>query len=289
MTYSLVARDPETGELGVAVQSRAFRTGAVCAWARAGVGAIATQSFTDERYGYRGLELLAEGIAPGEALASLLEGDQQRDLRQVGFVAADGRTAAHTGAACIPAAGDIAGENISVQGNMLSSDDVWRALLDGFRAADGPLAHRLLAALDAAEAAGGDFRGRQAGGILVVNGERNDDRPWDGVVVDVRVDDSEEPLAELRRLLRLSDAHAKRRRVPDGTTPDEAMEYARAAGLRDDEVVIAAAVTADANGDGERAVALLRSLVDANPRWLPAFESFERAGMLPPGTAARLT
>lgn len=289
MTYSLVARDPETGELGVAVQSRAFRTGAVCAWARAGVGAIATQSFTDERYGYRGLELLANGIAPAEALASLTEEDEQRDVRQVGFVAADGRTAAHTGAACIPAAGDLAVENVSVQGNMLSSDEVWRALLDGFRASAGPLAHRLLAALDAAESAGGDFRGRQAGGIRVVSGERSDERPWDGVLVDVRVDDSDEPLAELRRLLRLSDAHAKRRRVPDGTTPDEAMEQARAAGMRDDEVVIAGAVTAGANGDVERAAALLRTLTDADERWLAAFESFERAGMLPAGTTARLT
>jgi uncharacterized Ntn-hydrolase superfamily protein len=168
MTYSLVARDAKTGELGVAVQSRAFRTGAVCAWARAGVGAIATQSFTDVRYGVRGLELLAEGVASGEALAQLLADDERPEFRQVAFIGADGRTAAHTGDACVPAAGHIDEANVSVQGNMLASAYVWPAMLEGFRSARGSLADRLLDALDAAEAAGGDYRGRQAGAVLVV-------------------------------------------------------------------------------------------------------------------------
>jgi uncharacterized Ntn-hydrolase superfamily protein len=289
MTYSLVARDEDSGELGVAVQSRAFRTGAVCPWARAGVGAIATQSFTDMRYGARGLELLAAGAAPDAALQELLAVDERREFRQVAFLGGDGRTAVHTGAACIAEAGDVAVENASAQGNMLASADVWPAMLEAFRAARGPLAHRLLDALDAAEAARGDFRGRQAGAVLVVSAERSDDAPWNGRVVDVRVDDGDEPLAELRRLVRLSDAHRRLGRPPPGSSADEEMDAAREAGLRDDEVTMTGAAAAAASGDVERAAAMLRALVGENARWLEAFERYEQLGFLPPGVTARLT
>jgi uncharacterized Ntn-hydrolase superfamily protein len=178
MTYSLIGRDGETGELGVAVQSRAFRTGAICPWARAGVGAIATQSFTDVRYGVRGLEPLADGVSPADALARLVAEDDRADFRQVAFLGADGATSAYTGGACIPAAGHLAVENASAQGNMLASADVWPAMLDAFTASTGQLAHRLLDALDAGEVAGGDFRGRHAGAVLVVSAERSDAEPW---------------------------------------------------------------------------------------------------------------
>jgi uncharacterized Ntn-hydrolase superfamily protein len=288
MTYSLIARDEETGELGVAVQSRAFRTGAVCAWARAGVGAIATQSFTDMGYGVRGLELLAAGVSPSEALARLLADDERQAFRQVAFLAADGQTAAHTGEACVPEAGHIHDMNVSVQGNMLASYEVWPAMLKSFRDARGSLANRLLDALDAAEAAGGDYRGRQAGAVLVVSGERDDAEPWNGRVVDVRVDDSQEPLAELRRLVRLSDAQRRLGRPAPGASPEDEMEAARAGGLRDDEVVLTGAAAAAAAGDVERATAMLRTLVEADRRWLDAFERYERLGFLPPGVTARL-
>ena len=152
MTYSIVARDAETGELGVAVQSRAFNTGAACAWAAAGVGAIATQSFTERRYGPRGLALLGEGRDPREALDELLATDEGRDVRQVAFVDTNGATAAHTGSGCIPHAGHLSDANVSVQGNMLRSPGVWPAMREAFDAATGTLAERLLAALDAAEA-----------------------------------------------------------------------------------------------------------------------------------------
>jgi uncharacterized Ntn-hydrolase superfamily protein len=289
MTYSLIARDDETGELGVAVQSRAFRTGAVCAWARAGVGAIATQSFTDVRYGVRGLELLAEGLSPADALAKLVTDDDRADFRQVAFLGPDGRTAAYTGSECIPAAGDLAVENASAQGNMLASADVWPAMLDAFRASRGPLAHRLLDALDAGEAAGGDFRGRQAGAVLVVSAERSDDEPWAGRTIDVRVDDSAEPLRELRRLVRLSDAHRRLGRPPPGASADDEMEAARAAGMREDEVIATGAAAAAAGGDLERAVAMLRSLTEADARWLDTLDRYERLGFVPQGTTARLT
>ena len=232
MTYSIVARDPVTGDLGVAVQSRAFGTGAVCPWGLPGVGAATTQSFTELSYAPRGLELLADGRSPLEALDELVAGDERRDYRQVALVAADGATAAWTGEACVPACGHSAHENVSAQGNMLASPDVWPAMVEAFHSTGGPLALRLLAALDAAEAAGGDFRGRQAGGVLVVSGDR-DDPPWRRLV-DVRVDDHPEPLQELRRLYVLSDAYDRRREL--------SAEEARAAGLREDEVELIEAI-----------------------------------------------
>jgi uncharacterized Ntn-hydrolase superfamily protein len=237
----------------------------------------------------RGLELLAEGVSPAEALARLLADDERADFRQVGFVGADGQTAAHTGDACVPAAGHIDETNVSVQGNMLASPEVWPAMLAGFRSARGSLADRLLDALDAAEVAGGDFRGHQAGAVLVVSAERSDEEPWNGRVVDVRVDDSDDPLTELRRLVRLSEAHRRLGRPAPGVSAEEEMEAGRAAGLREDEVVLTGAAAAAASGDVERATALLRSLVEADARWLEAFERYERLGFLPLGVTARLT
>jgi hypothetical protein len=253
------------------------------------VGAIATQSFTDERYGVRGLELLAAGAAPADALAELVAEDDRAEFRQVAFLAADGRTTAYTGSACVSDAGDRAVENASAQGNMLASAEVWPAMVDAFRGSRGPLAQRLLDGLDAGEDAGGDFRGRQAGAVLVVSAERSDTEPWAGRIVDVRVDDSDEPLRELRRLVGLSDAHRRLGKPQPGATPEEEMELARGAGMRDDQVVATGAAAAAAAGDVERAVAMLRSLTEADGRWLEAFDRYERLGLLPPGVTARLT
>ena len=169
MTYSIVAWDSEAGEVGVAVQSCAFGTGAACAWALPGVGAVATQSFTERRYGPDGLSLMRDGLEPGAALLRLLAEDDLREVRQVAFVDRKGRTSAHTGAGCIPHAGDFRGAGFCVQGNMLRSDEVWPAMAEAFTATPGTLAERLLAALDGAEAAGGDFRGRQAAGLVGVS------------------------------------------------------------------------------------------------------------------------
>lgn len=197
VTYSIVARDPQTGELGVGVQSQAFNTGAGVPWARPGVGAIATQSFTDRRYGYRGLELLAAGRSAQAALDELLEPDDDRDFRQVAILDAAGRSAQWTGAHCVSACGHVAGDGWAAQGNMLAAD-AWHAMGAAFEAADGPLALRLLAALDAAEAAGGDWRGTGGAAIVVVPAEGD---PWLRVV-DIRVEDRSLP--ELRRLVELS-------------------------------------------------------------------------------------
>jgi uncharacterized Ntn-hydrolase superfamily protein len=266
VTYSLVARDPETGELGVAVQSRSFGTGSAVPWARPGVGAVATQSFTQRSYGPLGLELLAEGAPPGVALEQLVAADAQRDFRQVAFVDAQGRTASHTGAACIPSTGSLAGDGFSAQGNMLRSDDVVPALADGFSRAEGTLAERLLAGLDAAEAAGGDFRGREAGAILVVPAEGS---PYESVV-DLRVDNHRDPLVELRRLLREAQALRRLRRAAHDEL-DEALQEARAAGVDDDVVRWVAAVTLTGT-DRDRADALLAPLVAADERWRVALD-----------------
>ncbi|MBA3348849.1 MAG: DUF1028 domain-containing protein [Actinobacteria bacterium] len=270
MTYSLVARDPETGELGIAVQSRSFGTGRVVPWAAAGVGAVATQSFSDPSYGPLGLELLRGGTAPDEALAQLLERDRLRDFRQVAFVDAQGRTASHTGAACIPASGALAGDGSSAQGNMLRSDEVWQAAAEGFVAGTGSLAERLLAGLDAAEAAGGDFRGRQAGAILVVAAE-GEGEIWGARVADVRVDDHPEPLGELRRLLRIELA-TKRLGGASPESLDDELERARDDGVAEDvRLYYAALLTGKVDdAEGRRRLSQLEA---QDARWTIAYDA----------------
>src|SRR3954447_24346570 len=162
-TYSIVARDPESGEVGVAVQSHWFSVGSVVSWARAGVGAVATQSIADPSYGPNALALLAEGVAPDDALARLVRADERAQFRQVAIVDATGRVAVHTGERCIAFAGDQTGDGYSVQANMMASPDVWPAMARGFEAAEGPLARRLVAAPRAGGGGGGDRRGRGAG------------------------------------------------------------------------------------------------------------------------------
>jgi uncharacterized Ntn-hydrolase superfamily protein len=287
VTYSIVARDAETGELGVAVQSRAFNTGAACAWAEAGVGAVATQSFTERRYGPRGLALLAEGREPRDALDELLAADEGREVRQVAFLDTAGATAAHTGSNCVPHAGHQSDRNVTVQGNMLRSADVWPAMREAFDATGGTLAERLLAALDAAEAAGGDYRGRQAAGLVVVAGER-DEQPSVDRIYDLRVDDHDDPLRELRRLHRLAAGHRRRNRIDETADPEEERQAALEAGLREDEAAMAALLVHARRGDADAAVAVLRELVDAEPMSLAAFERYEALGLIPPGVLERV-
>jgi uncharacterized Ntn-hydrolase superfamily protein len=285
VTYSIVARDEATGELGAAVQSRAFGVG-LCAWARPGVGAVATQAFTERGYGPRGLDLLASGVAPTEALTELLEADERRDFRQVAFLAADGRTAAHTGAACIPDCGHVNHEGVSAQGNMLASPAVWHAAADAFAQAAGTLAERLLTALDAAEEAGGDFRGRESATLVVVSGDRGD-ASWQRVF-DLRVESHAEPLEELRRLHRIAATYRRRRHFDESTSLEEEVDLAREAGLPEDQVAATAALVAGAHGDLDEAVARLRPIAKTDPRWRETFERYVRLGVMPAAVLARL-
>jgi uncharacterized Ntn-hydrolase superfamily protein len=219
MTYSIVARDAATGELGVAVQSHWFSVGSVVPAAEAGVGAVATQAFAEPSYGPLGVARMRAGASAREALDELLAADEGRELRQVAMVDARGGAAAHTGAACVAGAGHLVRDGVSGQGNMLDSDAVWQALVPGFEAARGPLAERLLAALDAAEAAGGDIRGRQSAALLVVGGERP---------VELRVEDHPDPLGELRRLLGVHRAYERLGAALDVRDGASDEEYERA-------------------------------------------------------------
>jgi uncharacterized Ntn-hydrolase superfamily protein len=285
VTYSIVGRDDASGELGVAVQSRAFGVG-LCAWARPGVGAIATQSFTERSYGPLGLDLLAAGEDPADALAQLLEADDRRDYRQVAFLAADGRTAAHTGAACIPDCGHTARDGLSAQGNMLASPAVWPAAADTFATTRGTLAERLLEALDAAEEAGGDFRGRESATLLVVSGDP-EEKPWKPVF-DLRVDNHTEPLQELRRLHLIAATYRRRDDFGEHTNLEEEVELARAAGLPEDQVAFTAALVAREHGDVDEIVSRLRPTAESDPRWREALERYVRLGLLPQAVLDRL-
>ena len=205
-TFSIVARDPQTGELGVAVQSHWFSVGSIVPWAEAGVGAVATQSFVDPSYGKLGLDLMRAGKSAPDALKALLAGDEARDVRQVAMIDAQGRVMAHTGSKDIPAAGHITGENYSAQANLMLNDKIWPAMARAFENTKGDLAERMMAALEAAQEAGGDIRGKQSAALIVVTGKPTG-RPWADRLFDLRVDDNAEPLKELRRLVTLQRAY----------------------------------------------------------------------------------
>src|SRR5437899_3340195 len=187
-TFSIVARDSVTGELGVAVQSHWFSVGPLVPWAEAGVGAVATQSFVDPAYGPLGLELMRTGKTARQSLEGILASDPGREVRQVAMVDARGGVAAHTGKKCIPAAGHIEGEQFTVEANLMLNDKVWPAMAKAYRETKGDLAERMLAALDAAQTAGGDIRGRQSAAILIVSGKPTG-KPWDDRIMDLRVED----------------------------------------------------------------------------------------------------
>jgi len=205
-TYSIVARDSVTGEMGVAVQSHYFSVGPVVPWAEAGVGAVATQSLVDVTYGPLGLDLMRAGRTAQDALKALLAGDKNNAVRQVAMIDASGNLAAHTGDKCIPAAGHIVGKNYSVQANLMLDDKVWPAMAKAFENTKGSLTERMLAALDAAQAEGGDIRGKQSAAILIVKG-KSTGKPWQDKVLDLRVEDNPEPLKELRRLVKIAEAY----------------------------------------------------------------------------------
>ncbi len=211
MTYSIVARDPETGRLGVAVQSHWFSVGSVVSWAEAGVGAVATQSFAERSYGPLGLELMRRGRSAPEALETLVRADADRAVRQVAFVDARGYIGVHTGEDCIREFGHLAGDGFSVQANMMERDTVWGAMASAYRGAEGDLPDRLLAALAAGQGEGGDIRGMQSAAILVVEATSTGTE-WGDRLLDLRVEDHATPVDELARVVRLWRAygHAER-------------------------------------------------------------------------------
>jgi uncharacterized Ntn-hydrolase superfamily protein len=230
-TYSIVARDSVTGEIGVAVQSHWFSVGSIVTWAEAGVGAVATQSFVEPAYGPLGLDLMRMGRTADEALTALISTDKDKNVRQVAMIDANGNVASHTGSLCIYAAGNQVGKQYSVQANLMDKNTVWPAMAKAYETSKGDLAERLLAALEAAEAEGGDIRGKQSAAIIVV-GPHNTGKQWNDRIFDLRVEDHPNPVAELRRLVKLQRAYRKLNEGDEWVTKkdiDKAMEAYTAA------------------------------------------------------------
>jgi uncharacterized Ntn-hydrolase superfamily protein len=268
-TYSIVARDPETGEMGAAVQSHWFSVGSIVVWGRAGVGAVATQSIAEPAYGPRLLDALAGGQAPQAALDALLAADEAAGYRQVAVIGTAGAPATHTGAGCIAFAGHAVGDDVSVQANMMASVEVWPAMLRAYETAEGPLSRRMLAALRAAEAAGGDARGKQSSAMVVVPREGDAWRK----TVDLRVEDHPEPLDELERLLDLRDAYDLATQGDDltgeGRHAEAGEAYRAAAALApgNHELLFWAGLAEFGHGDPETGLAQVRRAIALQPGW----------------------
>ena len=291
-TYSIVARDPATGEMGVAVQSHWFSVGSIVSWAEAGVGAIATQSFVDPGYGPRGLALIREGVSAPDALDRLVKADAQRAGRQVAMIDSQGRVSAYTGPSAIASAGQHIGAGYSVQANMMANDRIWPAMSRAFESATGDLADRMLAALDAAEAAGGDVRGRQSAAIVIVKATSTG-RPWVGAdrTFDLRVDDHPAPLTELRRLVRLQRAYAHANRGDELMTEkkvDAALEEYKAAARFAPEILELPfwhAVTLASIGREAEAAPIFKAVFAKEPIWAELLTRLPAAGLFPDDAA----
>jgi uncharacterized Ntn-hydrolase superfamily protein len=288
-TYSIVARDSVTGEMGVAVQSHWFSVGSVVPWAEAGVGAVATQSFVEPAYGPLGLELMRLGRTAPEALKALVSTDSDEAVRQVAMIDASGHVAAHTGSRAIYAAGHHVGNQYSVQANLMEKPTVWPAMARAYEAAKGDLTERLLAALEAAEREGGDIRGRQSAAILVVSG-KNTGRPWADRIFDLRVEDHPNPVAELRRLAKLQRAYLKLNEGDEWVTKkdmDKAMEaYLEATTIVPDsatngEAVFWVGATLANSGRVEDAIPYLARAFAQDHHWAELVQRLPAAGLLP--------
>ena len=284
-TFSIVARDPETGDLGVAVQSHYFSVGPIVPWAEPGVGAVATQSLVEVSYGPKGLQMMSSGKGAKQTLEELLSQDQNREVRQVAMIDARGEVAAHTGKRCIPAAGDHVGDQYSVQANLMSNERIWPAMAKAYEGATGDLATRLLAALEAGQKAGGDIRGQQSAAIVIVKGKRSN-KPWQDRIMDLRVEDNPHPIAELQRLVRIWRAY---RNVDQGDVyategkVEEAMKaYAEGARLApgNDEILFWQAASLWQLGREKEATPIFRRVFSHDRRWADLVPRLVPAGLL---------
>ena len=285
-TFSIVARDPATGELGVAVQSHWFSVGSIVAWAEAGVGAVATQSFVDPSYGKNGLDLMRSGRSATDTLKELLAKDEAREVRQVAMIDAQGRVDAFTGKNDIQAAGHIVGNNFSVQANLMLNDKVWPAMARAFENTKGDLADRMMAALDAAQLAGGDIRGRQSAALIVVTGKPTG-QAWKDRTFDLRVDDNPEPLKELRRLVTLQRAYnhmnAGDLAVEKKDNEGALREYSAAEKLvlNNAEMIYWHAVALVNMGRVDESLPLFRKVFAMDPNWRTLTPRLPKSGLLP--------
>ena len=285
-TFSIVARDSATGEIGVAVQSHWFSVGTAVSWAEAGVGAVATQSFTNKSFGIRGLGLLRNGLTAQQALDSLLATDKGRDVRQVAIVDVNGNVAVHTGKSCIDHAGHIKGNGFSVQSNMMLTTNVPAAMAAAFEKSKSKvLAERLLLSLDAAQAAGGDIRGKQSSAILIVPA-KSTNQPWNERLVDLRVDDHSNPLVELRRLYNVHVAYEHMNNgdlAVEKNDMQKAMEEYNAAMKmfpQNLEMQYWTAVTLANNKQLIKALPILKKVFSADANWKELTRRLPKVGLL---------
>ena len=285
-TYSIVARDAESGQLGVAVQSHWFSVGSGVIWAEPGIGAVATQSFTDPSYGPLGLHLMRAGKSAEQALSALLSVDEHVDVRQVGMVDSQGVVANHTGSNAITEHCEIAGEAFTVQANLMWKPTVCTAMVRAYESTQGDLAARMMAALDAAQGEGGDIRGRQSAAMLVVSGDASEPA-WGGRVFDLRVEDHLEPLVELRRLLLTAraynlmnegDAH-----MTNGEVEKAIVAYSSAEELVPDshEMIFWHAATLAAEGRVDESLPLFKKAFELWPLWRELVQRLPASGLLP--------
>ncbi len=271
-TYSIVARDASTGEMGVAVQSHWFSVGTIVSWGEAGVGVIATQSFVNVSFGPKGLQMLKQGMSAHEVVDKLIETDESRDVRQLAVLDSKGNVAAYTGKNCIPDAGQKIGKDFSAQANLMLNDKVWDAMADAFENTKGPLAERLLTSLEAAENAGGDIRGKQSAAILVVKGKSTGEE-WNDRLVDIRVDDNPEPLKELRRIYNVHVAYehmnAGDLAIEHGDMKKALNEYTKAQKMfpENEEMKYWTAITLANNNKIKQAKELFKKVFNANANW----------------------
>jgi uncharacterized Ntn-hydrolase superfamily protein len=307
-TFSIVAYDPASGEMGVAVQSHWFAVGGEVPWAEAGVGAVATQSFIDPSYGPLGLNLMRAGKSAPDALRGLLIADEACSVRQVAMVDTKGRVATFTGAKDIQPAGGIAGsaagnasqvqcggqpggammtgKNYAVQANLMSNDRIWPAMSKAYESSKGDLADRMLAALDAAQAVGGDVRGRQSAAIVIVPA-KGTGKPWQDYVFNLRVDDSAEPLQELRRLVTLQRAYnhmnAGDKAVELHDNAAALREYGAAEQLVPDntEMIYWHAVALANMGRVDDSLPLFKKVFAMDRNWVDLTGRLSQAGLLP--------
>jgi len=299
-TYSIVARDPATGEVGVAVQSHWFSVGSVVPWAEAGVGAVATQSLVDPSYGPRGLELMRAGHSAENALRELLKADNGREVRQVAMIDSQGRVVTHTGARCIAQAGMVVGDagqaasgvladdkaQFSVQANLMASERVWPAMAKAFRETKGDLAERMLAAMEAAEREGGDIRGRQSAAMIVV-AAKSTGKPWADRRFDLRIEDHPAPIAELKRLITLQRAYnhmnAGDLAIEKNDFKTAATEYSAAERLAPQiiEIPFWAAVSMANAGKMDEALPIFRRVFEKEPAWATVAKRLPASGLLP--------
>ncbi len=284
-TFSILAYDPNTGDIGGAVQSHWFSVGTVVLWGEAGVGIVATQSFTNPAYGLEGLALLKEGILPRVVVDRMTGKDEGREVRQLAVMNARGEAASYTGRRCVPYAGNIVGDGHSVQANMMLTEKVLPAMSHAFLLTQGDLADRMMAALDAAQSAGGDFRGKQSAALLVLSGSPSG-KAWRDRKVDIRVDDHKEPLKELRRLLGVNKAYELMnegdRELEIGKIDSAMSHYSAAEDLfpENEEMMFWHAATLASIGRFEEALPLFRKVFAKNLNWRRFTPDLVRLGHL---------